>query len=294
MDPSYNNFSRPAVNSGAGDIMLPTEQKPKRRGLAIALIIVAVLLVGVLVGVLVWRAMNPETTNTSSELMKKYNIVANYALTGVATNKDIEGVYAEDAEYYLTAQATGEDADAEARKEFFKRLNEYWTDFYMSFEQSSYDSGSYSVLMARIYTLQQDLPFLALYYDTDFLTSEEVWNMYFRDGKEQTLNVVKKSYQPFLESNSDVAREFGGYAIELGEKMVDQLETMDAAGCIIDRKVDTSCMVGLNLNSASYLQAVVSSYAANMLPTIEQSMFIISEQLKNPMEFTGEEVTNEN
>ena len=139
-----NNYQSPVIPSGTGDIILNSDSgsgKGKRKWIVFAVVLV-VLMVLALGGVAVWNSGVLENEKSSgenvvekqdfSEVKLKFNILANYALSGDQADDDISLTYNSEVFYFLEIPQ-----DVDRCTEILSDLNTVFEAFFVSYSTLS-------------------------------------------------------------------------------------------------------------------------------------------------------------
>ena len=261
MDPSYNNSfgNGMPVSYGTGDIILAPDDdssgKP-RKGLVIALVVLVVLLVGAGVGFAAWRGMRGgEGSGESggnvalSEVEEKFNIYANYMISGEAKTDPVEGEYDEDSEYAFEKAINTLDTG------FLGEAEGYWKEF-LEFYDDQEEELLYGVI------LQNDvMSFFTQLYGGANLSDEELMRVSVESNGQSSRDVLQEKISSLSAFDSGFASNYLAVLMENGIARLEYYDACVRAGCIRDYTLDDLCVV--SDASLSDLRARVVQSAEN-------------------------------
>lgn len=229
------------ISSGTGDIVLKNGGGGKsKKGLIIGVIVGVLVIVGVVVGVVmmngggIFGGSGLSTSNSSLE--EKFNIYANYLVSGEPSKEPLEDDYNENVLYYFMRDTNGDDVS------YFENLNEAWDSFLdlYSADKKYFDNVS---LASSVETQSILMDFFNSYNTVGELNNEKVLGLYLEKGKDGAINTITEEYNMLNKSNYSRAQDYVEATIEMGKVLLDIVELYSVNGCVVENGFNYACTI---------------------------------------------------
>ena len=325
MDPSYNNsFGSTgggglAMNSGASDgmaggvpggmaqpiissgdsggvgLVMP-RGRGKRRWPIVVVVMLVLVLAAVGVGVAVWlRGRGAE----EGDVQSRYNVFANYVLSGKSDSSDAIGDYDIDAIYVIDNVLNNQDSSALEKKSFADEALKLWKVFYEQYQKTDYVNSDFLLLNSRVRYVDSFVNFLPIYYGLTRLTQAELMESYTSGGDAAVQELVDARYKELRESNNEFSREYGRLLVNLAGIEKEKVGVIVSSGCYNEMILNSSCVndiawpeaVNNSVAEKLALESRAGLFVMSQLEELEKSIFVINAQLSEPT--SGMEEENE-
>lgn len=315
MNPSYNSGSFSAggnpgmITSAPDSASTPMQlgsnsKKPKKIILVVAAILIVVLIIVLMVVVMMsgnnggnnnsqnTAANNEQSQETEEEPVTEYTgedkdfyQYANYILNGTKETKTI-GTYNENKKYAITT------AVEEKNTKFFQTANSLWTAFYNRISKDTrFVNDSNIEIAVKAQSLLMD--FLTKYVAIKDYSEDEMWEMYAKNGLENTVKTVRAEYEKLQNTTLTEGVAWAKNKADLAEAALRLYDAYNSKGCIKDNDFDQTC-IDNNVESlkdlmTKYLEADSNLEGSgvtieNVALTIAKNCFEIRNYLENSSE----------
>lgn len=223
-----------SVGLGGSDVTLPGAQPKNNKRL---FVIIAVIVGLVLLGVVLWFALTRLNSGTVSkaDANNGFNKYANFLAYGTEETKNLEGEYSSGEIYSAEYAFRDENVD------YFKKLNNYWNNYYDLAEKSGTLNDN-TELVGAIEYQNEMMDFINNYYEVGSYTEEELLTLYVDKGEQAAYDEIDKRYEPLSISDNDLSHEYATAVAQENKDLIRLLAAYESAGCLNNKMINEECV----------------------------------------------------
>ena len=258
-----NNFSQPmspmgmnmnmmnqsmAMSGDTGDIILNTDEgKKSKKGWIVGAILGLIVIAAVVTVAWLkpWEQGGGSDSSFIDTVKEKYNIYANYLVSGEVSDEPLTGVY-ETGRLYALDKAVGRIDKVD--RDYLTNAMDYWNDYWVYYSSDSNQLGkeksSNMKKLDFIYEIGEQnrlMNFVFFYYTRIFRSGDELLSLYLEQGREGALREIERLYDSVGDNGFNKTDAFWVASKAEAVASVDLYDKYMLAGCIKEKIVDISC-----------------------------------------------------